>query len=325
MNKKRPTVIEDKERGISCMRLFMYTTAEQLRSIIKDRRIKVSCPWKTNDVTEGLFQAEVRQCEHMKEYGYVCFSANCTSPSMWGYYADRSTGACLVFDFPLAHIGVSDDFYVTTEGRITLDEKYLLRKVKYETKRVKRMDCSKEIDALFSKASDWSHEEEFRILVKLEDLFREEYDKDNFYSTTLFYHLKGIILGVNFPEEMAVFKRNVRLQIPHVFVVKAHFSKTQYHYEISEGLLSPVSLPKEKNLSLVDFRSVAPEKVDFDCIPFQYNKRTMKLYENATNKLYVLVKHKGSKYTLYCRDSSRWYVVCNISKSLLELLYKKAT
>lgn len=30
----------------------------------------------------------------------LCFSTSMTSASMWGHYADRHKGVCLIFDFP---------------------------------------------------------------------------------------------------------------------------------------------------------------------------------------------------------------------------------
>ena len=90
---------EDGNISGSCLRLFMYVDEVALENIIRQERLRVSCPWRTNDVTEGVYAGEYSQNEDTKKYGYLCFSAVCNSPAMWGYYANRGRGACLVFDF----------------------------------------------------------------------------------------------------------------------------------------------------------------------------------------------------------------------------------
>lgn len=326
MNKKKLTIIEDKERRITCIRLFMYVTAEQLQCIIRDKRIKVSCPWKTNDITEGLFQSEVRQCEYIKEYGYVCFSATCTSPAMWGYYAGRSTGACLFFDFPLGHDGVKDDLYILRDNIIEALNRYLLREVKYEKNRVKRIDCTREIDALFSKDTDWSHEEEFRLLIRLEDIFWENNtdDGDAFYSGFLFSYLKGIILGANFQEEKPVFKCRLSSKLSYIFVTKAQISRTRYQHDIDEKNFPPLVYPEEHTLILDEFEPSDAKNIEIGNMDFPCNKKSLKFYKRKKDPyLYALAKHKGNRYNLYRIIDNRRDVMSNIKRETLSILYKK--
>ena len=80
-------------------RLFMYVSEDSLFKILKSGLLRLSLPWNTNDVTECVAQQATTQSEGVKEFGYLCFSANPHSPAMWGLYADRSKGACLAFDF----------------------------------------------------------------------------------------------------------------------------------------------------------------------------------------------------------------------------------
>lgn len=99
------------------LRLYLYVTEDALINILREGKLNISKPWGTNDITEGVKQGEEKQKENIKEFGYICLSETCTSPAMWGYYADRSRGACLAFTFDL---NTSDEktFYVLVKGKM---------------------------------------------------------------------------------------------------------------------------------------------------------------------------------------------------------------
>ena len=48
------------------IRLYLYTTTKGLISILRDKYIRISLPWKTNDYTEGVAQGETSRSEKVK-------------------------------------------------------------------------------------------------------------------------------------------------------------------------------------------------------------------------------------------------------------------
>lgn len=180
------------------LRLYMYVTADALYSILKTGRLKLSHPWKTNDITECLAQGETQQRYGIKKYGYLCFSADCTSPAMWGYYAERGKGACLTFDFDV--IEVQKDVYeVVIDGAVDVLNPIYIRKVKYSENRCVPNDSG---DEFFIKSKEWEHEKEYRIVLPLESdtLEVEEVRGASrisvaYYFAGLMNYLSDIIMG----------------------------------------------------------------------------------------------------------------------------------
>lgn len=161
--------------------------------ILTTKQIFVSKPWNTNDITEGVTQGEAMQSEDIRELGYICLSETHQSPAMWGYYANRSKGACLVFDVNIEEYQeLSNCLYF---GKVTYTEERAIAHDKAEVR-------------LFKKAIDWKHEQEFRILFKLMSLSHKKEEKHGtteiiFYDTHLYKYLSGVILGTHCPRQCA--------------------------------------------------------------------------------------------------------------------------
>ena len=85
--------------------LYLYVSEKQLFSILEDKALKLSRTEYTNDTTENIYSAEDSVSPLVREYGYICLSSTITSPMMWGQYADRNKGACLVFSTQFSIIG----------------------------------------------------------------------------------------------------------------------------------------------------------------------------------------------------------------------------
>lgn len=201
------------------LRLFLYVTEEGLRSIIKEKKIRLSCPWRTNDITEGVARGEQQQNEWIKSYGYVCFSAVCDSPSMWGYYAERGRGACLVFDFPVCQGNEEsnegkDDFYILRHGLLDPAPKKL-HKIKYRKNRLLPMKNYADVGVLLTKSLDWQHEKEYRILYPLSAVndtasyIDSKTGRTEYYDAELLEYLSGIILGPQCPLNIAEVKTEI--------------------------------------------------------------------------------------------------------------------
>lgn len=195
------------------LRLYMYVTAEALFAIIRSRALKLSHPWKTNDITECLAQRETQLRYAIKEYGYLCFSADPTSPAMWGYYADRGKGACLVFDFDVIELqnGV---YEILIGGAADAVDPLIIRSVCYAESRYAG-NCPR--DTFFYKSVEWQHEKEYRIVVPLSDkhVSVEAVRGSAGVSLAHYYHgilsqLSGVILGPKFDGEDTEVKSYLR-------------------------------------------------------------------------------------------------------------------
>lgn len=222
--------------------LYLYVTEESLINILKEGKLNVSRPWATNDITEAVKQGEEKQREQIKEYGYICLSGTCISPAMWGYYADRSRGACLVFSFPLL---TSDDksFKVKKTRTTKSDPDIVIKKVEYGKERLNSEDID---ELLFRKSLDWQHENEYRIKVNLSQLdCIESKGKDgdlniSFKSNLITKYLTAIILGVNCNKqkpEIDGLIRNISRD-KKIQVIKAKMSTSNFEFDIDSNIFS---------------------------------------------------------------------------------------
>lgn len=221
---------------IPFIRLYMYVKPDALIPLLTSKRIHLSKPWNTNDVTECVQQNKERQSEQIKEYGYICLSCRCNSAAMWGYYADSSRGACLAFDIPVEknkrgqYILLDEDYTVQSASKC-------IRAVEYRENRVRE---NNPLTLLHRKASEWSHEEEYRIAIPLELAKNEssdDYAKVCFYDDVLFTYLSHVILGVHSQHECSDIKAVLQnLEIKEVNVTRASFSPLQFSYLIPDTL-----------------------------------------------------------------------------------------
>lgn len=194
-----------------CLRLYMYVDECALDSIINYQRLRISCPWRTNDVTECVYADEYSQSEDTKRYGYLCFSAVRNSPAMWGYYANRGKGACLVFDFDVKEAG--DGIYeVLNHGLSSFDKPICIYKVNYNHFRVKKKMGDSSLSRMYIKSMDWSHEEEYRMICEISpDMENEKGDRGiNFYVYEPLMFLSGIILGPSCSKQIVEVEADLR-------------------------------------------------------------------------------------------------------------------
>lgn len=142
-------------------------------------------------------------------YVFMSFTTNVESPAMWGLYAERGRGVCLVFDFPKpvrrdASIVASFEDNRTTKG-IENEGEFVLRKIKYrnDEKRYKFEDnnaistAAGQEKLLLNKPNSCSFEEEYRIIKTIIDssLFTQE---GAMFRTPLEF-LTAVIVGPLFP------------------------------------------------------------------------------------------------------------------------------
>ena len=201
-------------------RLFMYVSEDSLFKILKSGLLRLSLPWNTNDVTECVARQATTQSEGVKEFGYLCFSANPHSPAMWGLYADRSKGACLAFDFEVQ--SDEDD----SSGRYDILDKGaffysrdVIRRIEYSEDRlpaVSKQDERFDTSFFFRKSREWEHEKEYRILYRLAQNDTVTIDREEgspvprFYVRGMLSHLSAIMLGTRFPYQIEEVKALMR-------------------------------------------------------------------------------------------------------------------
>ena len=143
------------------VRLYYFTSLEFGISNVQKQRIKISRLLELNDPFEfrnvispstssrfpGEFECWLTGQNDSK--GIICFSKKCSSPLMWGHYADKSKGMVLAFDV------LKDDLF----------------DVKYHSDLLRTPSLPIEpdfaCDLVASKAKAWCYEKECRVFISL--------------------------------------------------------------------------------------------------------------------------------------------------------------
>lgn len=215
---------------MTTLQLFLYTTEEQFMSILQSGKLNLSRALHTNDVTEGVKQGESHRIEEVNDYGYICLSKTCNSPSMWGYYADGSKGMCLVFDFDGEEN--TNDGYLRVSPSKRISDCFHIKEVQYENDRAPASDID---DLLFRKSNEWSYEQEFRIKMKLSDATPVILgDKVIFQTNIIMPYLKAVILGTNCLKSKQDIEAIITLneKIKDIEVVKSKMNNTSFKIDV---------------------------------------------------------------------------------------------
>ena len=209
---------------MSQIKLYLYASEASLRSILKSGKIRLSKPWNTNDITECVAKGEKDQSELIKTYGYICLSSTKSSPAMWGYYADRSRGACIEFTFSYTYHTV--DLFPCGGG--------YAHKVKYSDERV---DPNETVELLITKSKSWEYEKEYRILYKLNkrpviDVI--EGDTIQYYTNDIKENVTGIILGKNCKIQLSELKTIIRSSAIHTItnISRACLDSNSFNFDV---------------------------------------------------------------------------------------------
>lgn len=261
------------------LKLCMYVGEQALMQIIDKQRLRLSCPWRTNDITECVAQAETYQTNIIKNFGYICLSSVWDSPKMWGLYAERSRGACLIFEFEV--IKIDDETYEILEnGMSALNNRLLIRKVRYSDVRAKGGD----VDILFRKSNTWSDEHEYRIIFNLASCFSGEVEtcqtsdgmRIDYYHSELLRNLRVIALGprcryneveirslldlkhkdarkISFKSEyLGNFNVSLWPVVSRCEVNRVKFDGETFNYKVNSASLYSINMLREQNLVIGD-------------------------------------------------------------------------
>ena len=270
---------DDGNSRAETLKLCLYVGDHALMQIVDKQRLRLSCPWRTNDITECVAQAETYQTNIIKNFGYICLSSIWDSPKMWGLYAERSRGACLIFEFDVIKLD-EETYEILENGKSALNNRLLIRKVRYSEIRAKGGD----IDILFRKSTTWSDEHEYRILFNLASGFSGEIEttqtsdgmRIDYYHSELLRNLRVIALGpkcrYNEVEIRSLLdsklkdlrkiscksKRfgNINMELWPVVsrceVSRAEFDKESFNYKVNSSSLYSINMLHEQNTIAFD-------------------------------------------------------------------------
>ena len=186
--------------------LYIFMKSEYLENCLKEDEIKVSLPESCNDPFEFIpAKKDGYDSPDTEGIGFICFSEEWASSTMWAHYAEKHKGVCVEFAFPLgAKFGAMStladdeqrsDAVLLDLGSKDYDRQFtllpipgrenyapLLMKVKYwpyrshPAKSQIRCVMSGETieDARYSrlfaaKGQEWSYEKEWRLFVTLDN------------------------------------------------------------------------------------------------------------------------------------------------------------
>lgn len=172
---------------------YHFLSSEHAICDLKNERIKVSTFSNLNDIFElrpyRRYELSERQLydkvyrENCHKWGLLCFSKSYQEPLLWAHYADRHKGIALGFEI------LKDEIikvkYTSDEIRTQID----LTNDPIENEK-RNLSLFKE------KHKDWEYENEYRVLVKL-----EECDSENGLYFIKFgerLKIKEIVLGCRF-------------------------------------------------------------------------------------------------------------------------------
>lgn len=200
------------------MRLYYMTSFETAtKYILAERRMRLGQLDKLNDPFE-LRCAHMGNPEHrvvlnylregfVERYGIICMSGHWKSPLMWAHYAANHTGVCLGFDVPDDKTRKVD--YTSDRILLDIDPTKHLRGITEDT--LKQL--------AFTKYSQWSYEEEWRIFGRLE----EPDPQNGFYYVPFgpMLTLREVIVGTRCDAPVGSFRKYLKGLDHPVTIIKA--------------------------------------------------------------------------------------------------------
>jgi len=161
---------------------------------LKRERIKVSLINELNDPFELLPYLRYKEHEKIKlyqnihkavskKYGLLCFSRTWNEPLLWGHYADTHKGIAIGFEI------LKDEILEVKYGSES-------KRIKFELTNNPEQNEKLFLGLAKTKYEKWAYEEEYRILIKLEDC---EIDNNKYFirfDNRL--KVKKIVLGCRF-------------------------------------------------------------------------------------------------------------------------------
>lgn len=175
-------------------KLYHFTSFDAACKIIESRKLRFGKMFRMNDliesnriVSERIFSNRLSESElfaekEMNRYQQVSFSQDLERDgafylgfdlhSMWGLYADKGYGACLVFD-KTRLLYQEGDYYRDVTYRNFIPKDY---EFKNKSKAGIRSEIWQRKDELFFyKRREWEYEQEFRVIRRAKNKEDNEY------------------------------------------------------------------------------------------------------------------------------------------------------
>lgn len=164
--------------------IYHYTTFDSALRILSSKRLKYSDMSNSNDINESwrpiYTNPDGTPCNDFDEYKTICFTKDTEGicgfarSSMWGHYADKGYGVCLVFD--------RDNITSQIPTEIQCKD---IDYNNYESASVP-----------FRKTPEWAIEAEFRIAKKTDSKGDKYLDfNDNSLVAIIMYYAKAVKKG----------------------------------------------------------------------------------------------------------------------------------
>lgn len=183
--------------------------------------------------TDGIRKDWIVRWNSMVKHGrvkYISFSTLCSSPLMWGHYADNHKGICLVFRFNLKELNT---YFPNTQISTIIYSKERVSDIPLILSWPLKIDH----DAVFNlfqrlcgctKSKDWEYEKEVRLYINPQIHLRER--KGFKFYGDIRAALRGVILGINFENNEEKIKREINeaLQRNPTTIIRAQQSLKEY-------------------------------------------------------------------------------------------------
>lgn len=167
-----------KEYFVNLEKLYHYTSFYAAVKIIESKELRFGKLNKMNDIRESYrvifyhneISEECIKCE-LEKYRQFSLTQDCAPrrgfdiPAMWGHYADKGEGICLVFDraklmnclpdgMMFDSVCYKDDY----DGDILISQE--------DKSDLQTLFRDRQKELFFTKSYDWSYEQEFRLLTR---------------------------------------------------------------------------------------------------------------------------------------------------------------
>ena len=183
--------------------LFHYTSMDKAIKIIASNTLLFGKLETMNDINEsyrcvfGNDETIQEAYVLLKRYQQLSLVADKLPrrgydiPSMWGHYAERGYGVCLVFDMQLLTNCFSSDMI---KGYVDYNTEYD-SSIIVEGCDVERFFTDYNKQLFFTKTSDWANEQEFRVIVKSSNEMRMKMNFRNSLKAIALYFAEDVEKG----------------------------------------------------------------------------------------------------------------------------------
>ncbi len=139
--------------------LYIYFSFDSFCKALDSWSLKACLAHEVNDPMENKPKEPSKI--HDEAPPFFCMSKVMSNDAMWGSYAGRGRGLCLVFCFPEEYLNE----HAADSNETDQAKKAIFKAIKYE---VLRPDVKNSIDALSSKGKYWEYEKEIRCFTQYE-------------------------------------------------------------------------------------------------------------------------------------------------------------